>query len=105
MKKESEQSIQRGILQYAAYKKIFCYKQNTTGIYRKSTDSYIPSPSRGAPDLVCIVGGKYIGVECKTKRGAQSPVQLEFQRKIEKAGGKYLIARSVEDAYEIENNE
>jgi len=45
----------------------------------------------GAPDIVAIVGGGYIGIELKSSVGRLSPAQKECGSKIVAAGGKYLV--------------
>lgn len=55
----------------------------------------------GYPDLHTIIGGgRYVGIECKAPQGRQSPHQRHWQDVIEKAGGVYVLARSVEDVKE-----
>lgn len=67
----------------------------------------------GVADLLLLVpkftrhyitsGDAYVGVtihglamEMKTKKGSQSPAQKEWQKKVEAAGYRYVIVRSVE---------
>lgn len=54
---------------------------------------------KGAPDLILWerVNGRSqsMAIELKSKTGAQSPDQKEFQRKFEDKGGLYAICRSV----------
>jgi hypothetical protein len=55
-----------------------------------------------APHLVDLISDQYIGVflgiEVKTGSAIQSRQQRAFQAMIEKFGGYYLVARSVQDA-------
>jgi hypothetical protein len=51
----------------------------------------------GMPDIVCVIQGRFIGIEVKSTIGRQSPEQIEWQLRIEKAGGTYVLARSWED--------
>ena len=51
----------------------------------------------GMPDIVAVRDGKYIGIEVKVPGKKQNPNQVEFQRKLEKAGGVYLLVTSVEE--------
>ena len=51
----------------------------------------------GIPDIICAIKGRFIGIEVKSEIGRQSPEQVEWQRRIEKAGGAYVLARSWED--------
>jgi hypothetical protein len=41
--------------------------------------------------------GRRLEIECKTERGKQSDAQKRFQAMIERFGGLYVLARSVED--------
>lgn len=52
--------------------------------------------TRGAPDIVCCVKGRFIAIELKsaTKHAKQSVHQVEFARKTAKAGGKYFLIKS-----------
>lgn len=56
-----------------------------------------PFSKPGDPDLICCVDGHYIGIEAKTPTGRASELQLQRGREIEKAGGIWILARSVED--------
>lgn len=96
-----EKDIQKVILQWLSLKKIFHYKQNTTGIFKKSTQSYIPSQSTGAPDIVIVAHGKYIGIEVKRRGAKQSESQIAFQKNLEKAGGEYILAYELEDVIKV----
>ena len=51
----------------------------------------------GLSDLVAVRGGRVVHIEVKTPKGVQSDKQKRFQRKLEAAGGEYILARSVED--------
>lgn len=91
-----EKDIQKTITDYLKLKGIFHYKNNTVGIYKKATNSYIPSPSAGAPDIVAVIKGLYVGIEVKNKT-KQSDSQKAFQENLEKAGGKYYLVHSLEE--------
>ena len=52
----------------------------------------------GLSDLVAVRGGRVVHIEVKTPKGVQSEKQKRFQRKLEAAGGTYLVARGVGDA-------
>ena len=53
----------------------------------------------GWPDItVCLPpNGRFLGIEVKSAKGRQSIKQQECQEEIEKAGGLYVLARSVDD--------
>jgi hypothetical protein len=54
---------------------------------------------KGAPDRIAVKkGGQVYFIEVKKpKGGIQSEYQIEFQRRIEEKGGKYLLVRSLEE--------
>lgn len=59
--------------------------------------SWMHLAPKGTADMLGVLNGKAIAIEAKTDDGKQSPEQRAFQEAWEKAGGKYVVARSVED--------
>ena len=51
----------------------------------------------GIPDRLGIWNGRAVGIEFKTEKGKQRPGQILFQKKWEKCGGIYILARSIEE--------
>jgi hypothetical protein len=47
--------------------------------------------------MVAVKNGRVLWIEVKTEKGKLSAEQGEFQKNIEEHGGKYVIARGVED--------
>lgn len=92
-----EKEIQKIILEWLKWKKIFHYKSNNVGIFKRATGSYIPSGVIGLPDIICVVDGRYVGIEVKAKYGKQSEGQKAFQENLEKAGGLYFLVYSLEE--------
>lgn len=90
-----EAEIQKQILDYLALKRIFHYRQNSGAFMRD--DHFYRMGATGAPDIVCVIAGQYVGIEVKAPKGKQSDHQKEFQKKLEAAGGKYVLAYSLED--------
>ena len=52
----------------------------------------------GWPDIEIVEAGRFYAIEVKTARGVQSAEQRACQAAIEAAGGRYGVARSVNDA-------
>lgn len=48
----------------------------------------------------CLPCGRFLMVECKAPKGRQSEEQLRHQVRIEKMGGMYILARSIDDLRE-----
>lgn len=51
----------------------------------------------GIPDIMACVRGRTVGIEVKTESGKQSADQIVWQKKLEAAGGLYLLARSADE--------
>ena len=51
----------------------------------------------GAPDVICVVGGQFIGIEVKDIKGRLNENQMKFKEDLERAGGIYIVARSIDD--------
>ena len=77
---------------------------------------YRTSPSRGKghhrseigqPDITGCYKGQYWAFEVKarkgvmTRKGVQSEKQMEFEGKIDRAGGRYFIVRSLDEVIKI----
>lgn len=54
----------------------------------------------GIPDIICCYKGKFIGIETKDGNNKASELQLAHGRKIERNGGIFVIAYSIEDVKE-----
>lgn len=93
--KLSERDIQKQITDWLSLHRIFWYRNNV-GAFKKGKH-YIKFGTKGAPDIIVILDGQYCGIEVKGPKYEQSPDQVEFQGKVEGAGGRYVLARSLED--------
>lgn len=52
---------------------------------------------RGLADLTAVKDGRVVFIEVKTARGRLSEHQKRFRDDLVRAGGTYIVARSVED--------
>lgn len=101
----TEKATQKAILDYLTYKGIFHYRQNTGAFQSqyKGKNSFVKFGTPGAPDIVMVVDGVYVGIEVKDSARTCSPIDLLnenqklFKQNLERAGGKYIIARSLDD--------
>ena len=71
-------------------------------VYKAATVLATARPIRfgmvGQADITGIMlGGRRLEIEVKAPAGKQSPEQVNYQRMIEKHGGRYILARSVQD--------
>jgi hypothetical protein len=56
---------------------------------------------RGVPDIIVVKEGNFIGLEVKTDTGRLSADQVEFGRKVEAAGARYHVVRSIDDVQRL----
>ena len=104
MIKERESDIQKTVLEWLSYKKIFAIRLNNSPVPTKN-GGFRPVSVKGLPDahLELRVSGVPISVwiEFKTKKGKQSQHQVNFQEMVEDYGGFYYIVRSIEDMEKV----
>jgi VRR-NUC domain len=93
--KESE--IQKQILDYLSLKRIFHYRNNS-GAFKRDDGHFYRFGATGSPDIICVIKGQYVGIEVKAPKGKQSEHQEAFQENLERAGGRYIVAYSLDDA-------
>jgi hypothetical protein len=94
--KSTEKATQAAILQYLTLKGVFHYRQNS-GAFKTDAGGFYAIGTKGAPDIICVVGGRYIGIEVKDAKGRLNENQIAFQKRLEAAGGLYLVAYSLDD--------
>ena len=92
---QSESEIQKQILEWLEIRHIFHYRQNS-GMH-KIGKRYIRYGTPGAPDIIAVIKGQYVGIEVKDAKNCQSQDQVLFALNLESSGGKYILVRSVED--------
>lgn len=91
-----ESDLQKLILDWLAVRVIFHYRQNT-GAFKNKDGGFYRFGTKGAPDIIAVIKGQYVGIEVKGPKGKQSDDQKVFQHRLQGAGGKYILAYSLED--------
>ena len=96
---KKESPIQLEIMRYL--------RQQGYLFWRFSPDTYVQSIGRyvkheyvpnGLPDIMILVEGKMIGIECKRSKGGRtSPDQLLMQKRFALLGHEYHVVKSVEE--------
>lgn len=94
----AEKAIQSAILIAVSSLPDILVWRNNTGSTKIPNGQWIKFGLVGSPDILGCYRGRFIGIEVKTPTGKQSDAQRNFQRALEKAGGVYVLARSVDDA-------
>ena len=93
----SEKHIQRACLNWLLRNGIFAWRNGSTGLFDREKGFYRTAPKRGAPDIIAIRNGRFIGIEVKSAKGKLRPEQEAFKVNVEAAGGVYMVVRSLED--------
>lgn len=83
-------------------------KRKVTAVLKKHRCWYFfPSSNgfgrAGIPDIITIVDGQFVGIECKADEKKQ-PTQLQVQcgEQIEAAGGKWFLVRGADELEALE---
>ena len=103
MKKPKESEIQRSIIDWLRWKGYFCHKMPSVGTYKVKTGHFIPSPNKGAPDIMAYkksnLGAIAIAIEVKRdEKSKQTESQRQWQEDFStKANGLYILATSIGD--------
>ena len=92
-----EQTIQKSILDYLRLNGYFAFKINNGGVYVKSRDTYIKSPTPGISDIIALKNGLMVCIEVKNKPNKPSKEQIEFIENVAAHGGIGFVAYSVSD--------
>lgn len=105
-----ESSVEQQILMYLKAKRVFVWKNKTTGTFNNKAGKYIKSPYQlnGVSDILGILpDGRFLAIEVKRPyvRGVQSAgkptrEQLRFINNINNFGGVAFVCDSIESLRE-----
>lgn len=91
-----EGQLQLQIIHYCKARGYIIGKTKTTGIKRGRAFCFDPYTFRGFPDLTCFCP-QLIFIEVKSRKGEQTPEQMDFQEFCNKANIPYILARDLSD--------
>ena len=86
-KERNEKRIENEIKAFIKGRGGLCYKIHGGDLYQET----------GIPDLLVCWNGLFFGIEVKDPQGKPSLIQLAQGARIQKAGGHFIIAKSVQD--------
>lgn len=100
--KLSETQIQKAILTYLTYHpEVKAWRVNT-GKVKIDNERYVQFGFPGMADILGIrKGGQFLAIEVKSAKGKQTEDQAAFAHMVEKMGGTYILARSLEDVQDV----
>ena len=102
-----ETEIQRTICDWLALRKVFFWRSNNvpvfgmsgSGVKRfRSLPKYTP---RGMPDIMCVIKGKFVGLEVKRPNAKLRPEQAQFGLKLIDHGGNYHTVHSLDEVQRL----
>lgn len=94
----TEKGTQRAILDYLALTNVFHWRNNT-GSFRAEHGGFYSFGTPGSPDIFAVLPpwGHVLGIEVKDVRTKLNANQEAFKDRLEAVGGRYIIARSLDD--------
>lgn len=93
----SHTALVQACLHWLELHHVFAWKNNT-GAFRTQAGGFVRASFPGCSDILGMLdGGRLLAVECKTGRGELTKGQQAFRKKVERAGGLYVLARSLDD--------
>jgi len=86
------------VINYLLYNGHFASRIQSQGQYSPTRGRWIKSKvRRGIGDIIACVNGKFWMIEIKTGKDRQSDFQKSVEQDVNKAGGVYLIVRTLGD--------
>ncbi len=99
VKAPTETDTVRAILEWLALRRVFAWRNNTTGVYDPTRKCFRKfTGMKGVSDILGVLpGGRLLAIEAKKKGGYPTPEQRAFIEAVNDAGGLAFVARSVDD--------
>jgi len=99
-----EREIQLAVCQYLDIKKHFFWRNNNTPVYDPTRKVFRAMPKyamKGVADIIVIWKGIAYFLEIKRPKEKQSEDQVEFQRRVNKAGAYYFVINDVSELQKL----
>jgi len=95
----SHKALVATILEFLALKGIPATESDTGAVFMGGRPVKRATGRKGWPDVTAILppSGLFVGIEAKTGEGKLSPEQKACHADIAKAGGRVVVARSLDD--------
>lgn len=106
-KEKKESDILREIGEELEKKGIFFWRANNIPVFGvnnagKKTFRSLPRFSiKGVPDLICVIRGKFVGIEVKRPGEKLSTEQVEFGNKVMRNKGMYFMMNTPDDVKDM----
>ncbi len=97
-----EKAIENEIMNFLRAIGIFCWKNDSVGIFDPVKKVYRSNQNqnriKGVSDILGIIDGKFVAIEVKSETGKLRPEQKVFIQEIVSNGGVAFVARSLKEA-------
>lgn len=102
-----EAELQATIVNYVRtnYPQVLLFSVSNESTYRRRGYFKKLGMLSGVSDLILVFLNGILFIECKTKKGRQSVEQINFQKRIEALGFRYIVVRELDEIKELLNNE
>ena len=95
-----EKGIENAILRFLNKIGVYCWKNQSVGIYDPVKKIYRKSNNaahiKGVSDILGVIEGRFLAIEVKSAKGVVSPEQRIFLTRINQEGGIAFVARNVD---------
>lgn len=78
----------------------FYFHRINTGLIKNEKDRFYRSATRGTPDVVCCIHGRFVAIEAKSSTGKQSIWQQQDEEWLKRNEGEYWLIRSLDELIE-----
>ena len=94
-----EKVTQAVILAYLKSRGDMMAWRNNTGSYSPRPGAFVRYGDVGSADILAVQApmGRLVGVEVKSTRGRLRPAQERWGAQLERVGGQYIVARTLDD--------
>jgi hypothetical protein len=94
-----ESDIVRDCLDVLNVRHIFHYRN--TGAAKITDTRFIRFGAVGSSDIICVIDGRFVGIEVKRPAGKVSPAQRVWHEQCVMAGGIVAVVHSAEELLEV----
>ena len=98
--REKESDVQKAILDYLAFKRIFAWRNNagTAQVKMGNKEYWMQLAPKGSSDIIGIMpDGRFLAIEVKGTGGKPTDEQLAFLKHVNMVGGLGILAYSLDD--------
>ncbi len=102
--KMKEREIETQILNFLKIIGIYCWKNDSVGIYDPTKKTFRtnrnPHKLKGVSDILGLLNGRLLAIEVKSETGVLRPEQRIFITRVNDEGGVAFVTRSLENCIE-----